>query len=80
MPACFRSLSLFSLDRDSARWNLDPGTVQKRRALFWEIFAADVSHVSFLDIHVPSKDHIDNQLRYEEFGTWSPSRYPSLIC
>ena len=33
-------------DRDSARWNMDPITVQKRRNLFWEVFSADVSHVS----------------------------------
>ncbi|KAF8074719.1 fungal-specific transcription factor domain-containing protein [Lyophyllum atratum] len=30
--------------RDSARWNMDAKTVQKRRTLFWEVFAADVSH------------------------------------
>ena len=33
-------------DRDSARWKMDPQAVQKRRNLFWETFAADVSHVS----------------------------------
>ncbi|KAF8798605.1 hypothetical protein BYT27DRAFT_7203180 [Phlegmacium glaucopus] len=32
------------LHRDSARWNMDPITVQKRRNLFWEVFSADVSH------------------------------------
>ncbi|KAJ6603691.1 fungal-specific transcription factor domain-containing protein [Mycena sp. CBHHK59/15] len=32
------------LHRDSARWHMDPKTVQKRRTLFWDIFAADVSH------------------------------------
>ncbi|KAG6888304.1 hypothetical protein C0995_009303 [Termitomyces sp. Mi166 len=31
-------------DRDSARWMMDPKTVQKRRTLFWEVFTADVSH------------------------------------
>lgn len=34
------------IDRDSARWNMDPITIQKRRNLFWEVFSADVSHVS----------------------------------
>ncbi|KAF9460589.1 hypothetical protein BDZ94DRAFT_1299782 [Collybia nuda] len=32
------------LHRDSARWHMDPKTVQKRRTLFWEVFSADVSH------------------------------------
>ncbi|KAF5372365.1 hypothetical protein D9615_009254 [Tricholomella constricta] len=32
------------LHRDSARWNMDATTVQKRRTLFWEVFTADVSH------------------------------------
>ncbi|KIM39486.1 hypothetical protein M413DRAFT_446984 [Hebeloma cylindrosporum] len=32
------------LHRDSARWHMDPKTVQKRRNLFWEVFSADVSH------------------------------------
>ncbi|KAF6760882.1 fungal-specific transcription factor domain-containing protein [Ephemerocybe angulata] len=34
----------YGLHRDSARWNLDPALVQRRRNLFWEIFSADVSH------------------------------------
>jgi len=29
------------LDRDCARWNLTPAEVQKRRALFWELFITD---------------------------------------
>ncbi|KAF7337693.1 hypothetical protein MSAN_02242800 [Mycena sanguinolenta] len=32
------------LHRDSARWYVDQKTVQMRRTLFWEVFAADVSH------------------------------------
>ncbi|KAJ7116327.1 fungal-specific transcription factor domain-containing protein [Mycena epipterygia] len=32
------------LHRDSARWHMDPKTVQKRRTLFWDVFSADVSH------------------------------------
>ena len=43
-----RSTRIRRLDRDSARWNLDPETVQRRRNLFWEIFSADVSHVRAL--------------------------------
>ncbi|KAF5341216.1 hypothetical protein D9611_006108 [Ephemerocybe angulata] len=32
------------LHRDSARWNLVPECIEKRRNLFWEVFSADVSH------------------------------------
>jgi hypothetical protein len=35
-------LRFSSLDRDSARWNLDPKTVQRRRSLFWELFSKDL--------------------------------------
>ena len=28
-------------DRDSSRWRLEPREVQKRRALFWELFITD---------------------------------------
>lgn len=31
----------WKLDRDSARWKLPPAEVQKRRALFWELFITD---------------------------------------
>ncbi|KAF9477057.1 hypothetical protein BDN70DRAFT_862320 [Pholiota conissans] len=55
------------LHRDSARWNMDPKTVQKRRNLFWEIFACDVSHslalgrppaihLSYVDCEFPTDD------------------------
>lgn len=33
-------------DRDSARWKLSPAEVQKRRALFWELFITDCWQVS----------------------------------
>ncbi|KAJ7090825.1 hypothetical protein B0H15DRAFT_778919 [Mycena belliarum] len=43
-----------SVNRDSARWHMDPKTVQQRRhvslsltvrrTLFWDVFSADVSH------------------------------------
>ncbi|KAI3603896.1 hypothetical protein WG66_004471 [Moniliophthora roreri] len=50
--------------RDPARWGMDPRTVQKRRALWWEVFSADVSHslalgrppsvhLSFTDVEFP---------------------------
>ncbi|KDR81167.1 hypothetical protein GALMADRAFT_222679 [Galerina marginata CBS 339.88] len=53
--------------RDSARWNMDPKTVQKRRNLFWEVFSADVSHslalgrppaihLSYVDCEFPLDD------------------------
>jgi len=34
-------LTLFCTDRDCARWKLTPAEVQKRRALFWELFITD---------------------------------------
>ncbi|KAG6917879.1 hypothetical protein DXG01_000649 [Tephrocybe rancida] len=40
----FHRDSAIGLHRDSARWKMDPKTVQKRRTLFWEVFTADVSH------------------------------------
>ncbi|KAJ7129786.1 fungal-specific transcription factor domain-containing protein [Mycena epipterygia] len=30
------------LHRDSARWNMDPKTVNRRRFLFWELFSAEL--------------------------------------
>jgi len=35
-------------DRDCARWKLTPAEVQKRRALFWELFITDCWQVSVL--------------------------------
>lgn len=34
-------MMMFSVDRDCARWKLSPAEVQKRRALFWELFITD---------------------------------------
>ncbi|KAF8159162.1 fungal-specific transcription factor domain-containing protein [Crassisporium funariophilum] len=56
-----------AIDRDSARWNMDPDTVQRRRNLFWEVFSADVSHslalgrppaihLSYVDCEYPEDD------------------------
>jgi hypothetical protein len=63
------------LHRDSAKWNLDARTVQRRRALFWEVFAADVSHslaigrppaihLSYVDCEYP----IDEEETLDESG------------
>ncbi|KAJ7904419.1 hypothetical protein B0H14DRAFT_3079297 [Mycena olivaceomarginata] len=38
----FLLLAELSLDRDSARWNMDPKTVNRRRFLFWELFSAEL--------------------------------------
>jgi hypothetical protein len=35
-------------DRDCARWKLTPAEVQKRRALFWELFITDCWQVGLL--------------------------------
>ncbi|KAL0954269.1 hypothetical protein HGRIS_005397 [Hohenbuehelia grisea] len=57
-------------DRDSARWNLDPTTVQRRRSLFWDIFAADVSHSLALGrppaIHL---SYVDCEFPFDEEAT-----------
>ena len=40
MPA-----SELSLDRDCARWNVDPKMVERRRFFFWELCTLDCWHV-----------------------------------
>lgn len=56
-----------NVDRDCARWKLAPAEVQKRRALFWELFITDCWQVGifvasnsddFTEIcyHVESRD------------------------
>jgi hypothetical protein len=66
-------------DRDSARWNMDPITVQKRRNLFWEVFSADVSHVSpTFDPDLSKQGNADTSGVESGFGTTTCS--PSLIC
>ncbi|KAJ3750055.1 fungal-specific transcription factor domain-containing protein [Lentinula detonsa] len=55
------------LHRDPARWNLPPALVQRRRALFWEVYQSDISHsialgrppttpLSFVDCEYPDED------------------------
>ncbi|KAJ7276302.1 hypothetical protein B0H12DRAFT_13960 [Mycena haematopus] len=39
---CLGSKLAQSVHRDSARWNMDPKTVNQRRALFWELFSAEL--------------------------------------
>ncbi|KLO11085.1 hypothetical protein SCHPADRAFT_921876 [Schizopora paradoxa] len=38
---CHQIAQTIGLDRDSARWGLIPREVQRRRALFWDLFLAD---------------------------------------
>ncbi|KAF8656067.1 hypothetical protein AX16_002767 [Volvariella volvacea WC 439] len=60
------------LHRDSARWHMDARTVEKRRLLFWEVFACDVSHSLALgrppSIH-PS--YVDSEFPVDEEATLS---------
>lgn len=70
------------LHRDSAPWNIDPATVQKRRNLFWEVFAADVSHslalgrppaihLSYVDCEYPIDDEENvNEAGEIQTGFW----------
>ncbi|PPR00530.1 hypothetical protein CVT24_005504 [Panaeolus cyanescens] len=69
------------LHRDSARWNLDPAIVQRRRSLFWEVFSSDVSnslalgrppaiHLSYVDCEFPNEE-------FPESAASSPSATPS---
>lgn len=44
--ASFSSALIPCIDRDPSRFNMSPKVVQRRRTLFWEIFSADLFHVS----------------------------------
>ncbi|KAF8894235.1 fungal-specific transcription factor domain-containing protein [Gymnopilus junonius] len=71
-----------SVHRDSARWNMDPKTVQRRRNLFWEVFSADVSHslalgrppaihLSYVDCEFPIDDDASLSRNAEhQMGFW----------
>ncbi|KAH9479083.1 putative transcriptional regulatory protein C1F7.11c [Psilocybe cubensis] len=71
-----------SVNRDSARWNMDSSTVQRRRNLFWEVFSADVSnslamgrppaiHLSYVDCEFPQDDDASLSSTAEpEDGFW----------
>ncbi|KAG7453080.1 uncharacterized protein BT62DRAFT_45886 [Guyanagaster necrorhizus] len=70
------------LHRDSARWHMEPRTVQMRRNLWWEIFSSDVSHslalgrppavhLSFVDCEFPTDEEATlSQSGDIEFGFW----------
>ncbi|EKM81461.1 hypothetical protein AGABI1DRAFT_54232 [Agaricus bisporus var. burnettii JB137-S8] len=71
------------LHRDSARWMMDATTVQMRRNLFWETFAADVSHslalgrppaihLSYVDCEFPLDEEatIDDETGQCQDGFW----------
>lgn len=70
------------LHRDSARWHMDPNTVQMRRNLWWEVFSSDVSHslalgrppsvhLSFVDCEFPTDEEATlSQSGDIEFGFW----------
>lgn len=66
-------------DRDSARWNMDSITVQKRRNLFWEVFSADVSHVS-LTIGVSKEMRVTLNCLEVESGFGTATCNSSFIC
>lgn len=68
------------LHRDSARWKLSPAEVQKRRALFWELFITDcwqslatgrlaTFSLPFVDCELPS----DPDRTMDDDGTPQPS-------
>ncbi|KAJ8461802.1 hypothetical protein ONZ45_g18167 [Pleurotus djamor] len=63
------------LHRDSARWKFDATTVQRRRSLFWEIFASDVSHSLALGrppaIHL---SYVDCEFPIDEEATLSDAQ------
>ncbi|KAF9482496.1 hypothetical protein BDN70DRAFT_875065 [Pholiota conissans] len=55
------------LHRDSARWKMDPKTVQRRRSLFWELFSTELFYslalgrppsirLSYIDTEFPEDD------------------------
>ncbi|KDQ61406.1 hypothetical protein JAAARDRAFT_30847 [Jaapia argillacea MUCL 33604] len=67
MSLCARLSHSIGLHRDCARWGLDAKTIQKRRYVFWEIYAADLvlnlhvgrppsTHLSYADCEFPLDD------------------------
>ncbi|KAF8639464.1 hypothetical protein AX16_010317, partial [Volvariella volvacea WC 439] len=82
------------LHRDSARWKLDATTVQRRRALFWEIFTAEqfyslaigrppsIRH-SYIDCEFPEDEEatLDNQGNVlVGFHRWKYEFTKEIIC
>lgn len=44
------------LHRDSAQWNVDPKTAERRRHLFWDLYANETFHVSKIFLRLPPFD------------------------
>ncbi|KAJ3716513.1 fungal-specific transcription factor domain-containing protein [Lentinula raphanica] len=70
------------MHRDPARWHMDPATVQRRRALWWEVCTSDISHsvalgrppsihLSFVDCEFPTDEEATLSDTGEEImGFW----------
>ncbi|KAJ3719091.1 fungal-specific transcription factor domain-containing protein, partial [Lentinula guzmanii] len=70
------------MHRDPARWHMDPVTVQRRRALWWEVCTSDISHsvalgrppsihLSFVDCEFPTDEEATLSDTGEEvMGFW----------
>lgn len=76
--ACKLAQSL-GLHRDSARWNMDPKTVQRRRNLFWEMFA----HEQFMSLALgrPAAirlSYVDCEFPYDDEQTLDDSGQPLM--
>ncbi|KAF9070158.1 hypothetical protein BDP27DRAFT_647716 [Rhodocollybia butyracea] len=71
------------IDRDPARWHMDPKMVERRRNLWWEICTADISHsvalgrppsihLSFVDCEFPTDEEATKSVETgdEVMGFW----------
>ncbi|KAJ3921626.1 fungal-specific transcription factor domain-containing protein, partial [Lentinula edodes] len=70
------------MHRDPARWHMDPVTVQRRRALWWEVCTSDISHsvalgrppsihLSFVDCEFPTDEEATlSDTEGEVMGFW----------
>ncbi|KZP26800.1 hypothetical protein FIBSPDRAFT_1003224 [Athelia psychrophila] len=69
-----------SVNRDPARWNIDARMVERRRALFWEIYSFDVLHslalgrppsiaLCYVDCALPQAQQDDSDAEYQ-FWNW----------
>ncbi|KAJ3931870.1 MAG: fungal-specific transcription factor domain-containing protein [Lentinula lateritia] len=70
------------MHRDPARWHMDPITVQRRRALWWEVCTSDISHsvalgrppsihLSFVDCEFPTDEEATfSDTEGEVMGFW----------
>ncbi|KAJ6509940.1 fungal-specific transcription factor domain-containing protein [Mycena vitilis] len=68
-----------SLNRDSARWNMDPKTVNRRRSLFWELFSAELFQSVALG-RPPSirLSYVDCEFPAPETESWDESGNPRI--